>query len=234
MAVAWLLTLVAVAGIWLGAHFFRAERFSEQLAAAGGGLLLGICLFWLLPEIAESSGRAIAIVSVLGVAGVLLLADWGLGHSGHSARQGVLWPILAATAVHSFLDGWSVRALAPQPFTHVAVAVGLALHKGPEGVALGWIARRSLQSWPKALLAGAGVEIFTVLGAEVEPGWNASGARLFGAWWTAAVLAMIAGGFGFLAVHAVAPHWRDRGAMVLFVATLALVGALTFLHPVGI
>ena len=234
MAVAWLLTLVAVAGIWVGAHFLRAEKFSEQLAAAGGGLLLGICLFWLLPEISESSSRITAIVWVLGVAGALLLADWALGHAGHSARDGVLWPILAATAVHSFLDGWSVRALAPKPFTHAAVAIGLALHKAPEGLALVWISRRSLQSLPKAVIAGAGVEIFTVLGADVQPGWNASGTQMFGAVWTAAVLAIIAGGFAFLAVHAVVPHWRDRRAMLLFVATLTLVGALTLLHPAGV
>jgi zinc transporter ZupT len=234
MTVAWLLTLVAVAGIWLGAHFFRAEKFSEQLAAAGGGLLLGICVFWLLPEIAESSSRMTAIVWVAAVAGLLLLADWGLGHAGHSAHAGVLWPILAATAVHSFLDGWSVRALALKPFTHAAVAVGLALHKGPEGVALGWISRRSLRSLPKALMAGVSVEILTVLGAEVQPGWNASGAQMFGAWWTTAVLALIAGGFLFLAVHAVAPHWQDKGARALFVATLGLVGLLTLFRVAGI
>jgi len=83
-------------------------------------------------------------------------------------------------------------------------------------------------------MAGVGVEIFTVLGAEVQPGWNATGVQMFGAWWTAGVLAMIAGGFLFLAVHAVAPHWRDRGAMVAFVATLAVVGALAFFRPVGL
>jgi zinc transporter ZupT len=175
-----------------------------------------------------------AIVWVAAVAGLLLLADWGLGHAGHSAHAGVLWPILAATAVHSFLDGWSVRALALKPFTHAAVAVGLALHKGPEGVALGWISRRSLRSLPKALMAGVSVEILTVLGAEVQPGWNASGAQMFGAWWTTAVLALIAGGFLFLAVHAVAPHWQDKGARALFVATLGLVGLLTLFRVAGI
>jgi zinc transporter ZupT len=227
MALAWLLTLLALAGAWAGAYVGRKERFAEHLAAAGGGLLFGVSLFGLIPEISETLGRPSAALMVLSVALLLGFLDWVLSHSGHSARHGVIWPLLAATALHSFLDGWSVRALAMQPVT-----IGLALHKIPEGVALGWILRRSLGSRRKAILAAGAPELLTLAGAFVQPGLNASGYQQFGERWTAGALAMIAGGFVFLGFHAVIPHRKRRDVMAVFAATLLLMAGLSWFHAI--
>jgi zinc transporter ZupT len=235
MWMAWLLTLLALMGAWAGASFgHKTNQFSEHLAAAGGGLLFGIALFWLVPEIGETAGLRDAILLTLGVAFVFALLDFILTHAGHSVRHGAVWPLLLATAIHSLLDGWSIRQFSVQPLTNIAVVVGLALHKIPEGAALGWITRRSLHTTRRALAASAGAELFTLAGAFAEPSLNASGAGRFGMWWSPAVLAVIAGGFLFLGFHSILPLWKRRDLMAIFFTTLLLAGALTFLKFGGI
>jgi zinc transporter ZupT len=226
MAVAWLLTLLALGGIVAGLLLGQSRALSSHLGAAGGGLLFGIALFWVIPEIAGTAKWGGAFALALAACGLLAGLDQLLMHTGHSPRHGIIGPLLAAAAVHSFLDGWSVRALSGQPLTNVAVPVGLAFHKVPEGLALGWISRRTLSSHWKAAVAGGSVEFLTVVGAFIEPRANASGAATFGAWWTASVLAVIAGSFLFLGLHALLPNWRRPGVVAAFVVTLLLVGVI--------
>ncbi len=224
MGAAWLLIVLALAGVGGGVLMGQARRLASYLGAAGGGLLFGIALFWLIPDIAQISGWAVACAFTGIVCAVALLLDRLLEHTGHSPQHGVIAPLLAAAAVHSFLDGWSVRALSGQPLAHIAVPAGLAMHKVPEGLALGWITRKSLGSTSKALSASAAAEAMTLLGAFVEPRANRSGVAEFGTWWTAGVLAIIAGGFLFLGVHALWPGWKRPSVVLLFLASLALVG----------
>jgi zinc and cadmium transporter len=230
MAVAWALTLLAFAGIGAGLFLNHFVTLSDHLSAIGGGVLFGIALFWILPEIAESSGWVAAAVGAIAACGALAGLDRLLIHSGHSPRHGVVGPLLLATAVHSFLDGWSVRAFAIQPVANVAVPLGLALHKVPEGLALGWIVRRSFASTWRAAATAAGVELLTAAGAFIEPRANQSGAAAFGAWWSALVLAIIAGSFLFLGVHALAPARKRAGVVAVFVATLTVIGGIAFLR----
>ncbi|MGI9071201.1 MAG: ZIP family metal transporter, partial [Bryobacteraceae bacterium] len=173
--------------------------------------LVGIALFLVIPEIARRLGWAAASGLALAVCCVLIVLDKVLIRGSHSARE-VIGPLLTATAVHSFLDGWSVRALSVQPFASVAVPLGLALHKVPEGLALGLITRRSMPSISKALVVSAGVEGLTLVGAIVEPGINESDATRFGAWWTAIVLAIVAGSFLFLGFHTFLENRKDSEA----------------------
>lgn len=226
MAVAWLLTLLALGGIAVGVLMGQARALSAHFGAAGGGLLFGIALFWLAPEMAETVGWFPAFGLVLLACGAMLLLDRILLHAGHSPRQGVIGPLLAATAVHSFLDGWSLRIFSGQALTDVAVPVGLALHKIPEGLALGWITRKSMSSTSKAVAASAAVEFLTVMGAFIEPWANQSGAAAFGAWWTLSVLAVISGSFLFVGVHVLLPSWKRPGVAAVFLACLVLVGII--------
>ncbi len=230
MIVALLLTLLAVAGVALGIVLGEWQMFSSYLAAAGGGLLFGISLFWLVPEIASASGWTAAVGMTAATCIILVSADRLFLHMGHASRQVALGPILAATAIHSFLDGWSVRALANLRIAGVAGPLGLALHKIPEGIAIGWIARRSLQSSWKAASAAVSVELATLLGAYVEPHANASGFAAFGSWWTGAVIAIVSGSFLFVAIHAVLPNRHRPGVIAVFTATLLLVAAIGFVR----
>jgi zinc transporter ZupT len=230
MGAVWLLTVLALGGAWAGVFLVRDGEFSEHLAAVGSGLLFGIALFWLIPEIGERTGRSYALLIAAGVACTLALLDRALTHGGHSAHQGVVWPLVLATAIHSVLDGWSVRLLGTQPLTDITVTAGLALHKIPEGAALGWITRRTLGSARRAFFISGAAELFTLAGAFAEPSLNASGSARFGMGWTAGVLSLIAGGFFFLAFHAILPAWRRRGVWAIFAAMLLLTGAFALIR----
>lgn len=223
---AWVLTLLAFAGIAGGSFLRSSGRWSDHLSAAGGGLLFGISVFHVIPEIADSSGWLMALALSTAACCGLFALDRILLHTGHSPRHGVIGPLLAAAAAHSFLDGWSVRALAVQPLANVAVPLGLALHKVPEGLALGWVARRATTRKLAAAATAAAVELMTVLGAWVEPRANASGVAAFGSWWTAVVLAIVAGGFLFLGIHALLPARTRRGVVPVFLAVAAVTAAL--------
>jgi hypothetical protein len=226
MALAWSLTLVAITGVIGGVMLGQSRWVSSQVAAAGGGLLFGIALFWLMPEIAAASGWMVAVLSTLAACAIIAGADALLMHAGHSPRTGAIAPLLVATGVHCFLDGWSVRALGGRPMTDIAVAVGLALHKAPEGVALGWAVRRTMK-WPaKAFLAGSAIEFITALAAYIEPRVNASGMSTVGHWWEPGVLAVISGSFLFLGFHVVVPERKKRGIIPMFVVTLVCIAAL--------
>lgn len=229
MAAAWALTLLAIGGVIAGALLGRSRFWTYQLGAAGGGLLFGIALFWVVPEIAEVSGWLSAVA--FAIAGCLLVGavDVILMHSGHSPRSGAIGPLLAATAVHCFLDGWSVRALGDRPLTDVAVATGLALHKLPEGFALGWVTRRAFSAAQKAIFLGIVVESLTAIAAFIEPGANSSAMASMGSWWTVGVLAVISGSFLYLGFHVVIPDRHKRGVVPLFVGTLAMMAAVAWL-----
>jgi zinc transporter ZupT len=230
MAVPWLLTLLGLAGVAAGVYLGHARVLSALLSAAGGGLLFGISLFWLIPEVGLITAPWLAFVLALLVAGMMAGLDRLLLHAGHSPRQGILWPVLAAMALHSFFDGWSVRALAARPLPEIAAPVGLALHKIPEGIAAGWIARRSTSSGWKAAAAGGAAQLATIAGALVEPNADRLGAARFGEGWPAAVLAIIAGSFLFVGFHAVLPHWKKASVLVVFAATVLLVASARFFH----
>ena len=229
MASAWLLTALACAGVLAGIFLSPTRKLSGHLAAAGGGMLLGIAVFWLAPEMKALTGWTSLPATVIACAAIVGL-DRLLVHSGHSPRQGVIVPLLLATAAHSFVDGWSLRAFATQPLTDVAVPVGLALHKIPEGAALGWVARHlSWSPWAAALVCFA-VEGVTLAGAWIEPRADRSGIAAFGPWWTAGVLAVISGSFLFLAIHAILPAWKRPSVVLAFLASLFAMAAVSMLR----
>lgn len=230
MLAAWAVTLLAFAGILAGLFLGSSAKISDHLAAAAGGLLFGISLFLVIPEIAESSGWLAAVLLAVAACCALIGLDRLLIHTGHSPRHGVVGPLLAAAAIHSFLDGWSVRVFAAQPLADIAVPLGLALHKIPEGLALGWIARRSFSNLWKAAAIGGMVEATTLAGAFVEPRANQSGIAAFGPWWSAVVLAIVAGAFLFLGVHALVPARSRPGVVPVFIATLVTVGGIALVR----
>ena len=226
MAAAFLLTVLAMAGVVAGVLVGESQKLSCYLAAAGGGLLFGISLFWLVPEIAAASGWFPA--SSLTLAAFLALAwvDRAFMHHRRASGRIILKPILTAVAVHSFLDGWSIRAIESLRMASLTAPLGLALHKIPEGVAIGWICRQSLGSAAKAAGVGIAAELVTLIGALVEPNASASGSAAFGTWWTSAVISVVSGSFLFFGAHAILPNLRRAGVVLVFVATLLAVATI--------
>ena len=231
MAIAFVLTFLAFSGIAAGVFLGQSRAPSAHIAAAGGGLLSGVALFWLLPEMAEMSGWAAAVLLMaFGCAVLWVLDHTVIHHGGHSHNEGIAAPLLAAAAVHSFLDGWSVRVFSAEALANVAVPLGLALHKLPEGLALGLLTRKSVSPTWKALALACSVEALTLVGAWVEPQASQSGTALFGVWWTEIVLGIVAGTFLYLGLHTAVPARRKPGVLPIFLLTISIVGLAALLH----
>lgn len=230
MAAVAFLTVLAILGVFLGSGLGQSKAISSNLAAMGGGLLFGIAAFWILPEVQEVTGWPFAVSVAVAVALVLVGLDFLLDRIGHSPRHGVLGPLILATAVHSFLDGWSVRAVGMRPLASAAVTAGLALHKIPEGLALGWLTRKASGSLTRAIVLSSIAESVTLLGGVAEPRAAQSGEAAFGPWWTGVVLALVAGSFLFLAAHTTIGHGRkDRAVYPTFAGGFLLAGVTAWL-----
>ena len=244
-----LLTALAIGGVVAGVLLGRTRGLPPRIAAAGGGLLFGISLFWMLPEMVQNSGWFVGLLALsVGVA-----ALWCIDHFVHPIcpscshshdhkhcaappLHGFAGPLLIATGLHSVLDGWGVQMLASNAVAGMAAPLGLALHKIPEGLALGLIARESIDSTAVAFWACAAAESLTLLGAWIEPQADKAGALHFGTLWVTGVLAIVAGSFIFLGFHTVDGSRRKPGVIPTFVLTLLAVAVLAFVerHSHGI
>ena len=227
-----LITIIAIlsaaAGVWLTSFHGLARR----LVPFGGGVLLGVALFWVLPEMADYFSWQVAILWL--ACGFLVLAAIdrfvypvcpACSHShqhDHCATRlhGFATPLLAAAALHSALDGWSAAAGETAGFS-MALIGGIAVHKIPEGLALGVIARASLGTRASALAWCALAQMATIAGAGFEsvlaPHMSAQGLH--------ALLALAGGSFLYLGGHAVHGEIRRSGNLTLVPALTGVAGS---------
>jgi zinc transporter ZupT len=198
------------------------------------GMLAGVAVFGLLPELAEDLGWVKTLLLCAGGYGLLVLLERsghsicpacspGHAHEGCSTElHGFAAPLLAAAALHSFLDGWSVatsQSVGPVGL-RLAVPLAIALHKAPEGMALGGILRAAVKSRAAALTWAALAESATLAGGGLGL-WLAP--RL-GTVWITYPLGAAAGWLCYLSYHAVDEEWRKYGAGKSIVA--AAIGML--------
>jgi zinc transporter ZupT len=225
-----------VLGLWLTGMRRRA-RVAVPFSA---GVLLGVALFGLAPELAGELGW-VRVLALAGGGYVLLLAidRWvspvcptcahDHDHAGCDTElHGFAAPLIIAAAAHSFLDGWSVAtAQVALPLgLRIAVPLAVALHKLPEGVALGGILRASLGSGAGGSGAGGSgatalVWCLLVEGATLVGG--AAGIALapyLGMRWITWPLGFAAGWLFYLGWHAVHEEWKSRGAGPAFLSAL--------------
>ena len=200
-----------------------------MLIPLSGGLLIGVAAFGLIPELIGDIGwlRGVALVA----AGYMLLKildkfvfsvcpTCAHDHSHEGCIEplhGFAGPLLAATTIHAFVDGWGLVAVQVGTYSPGAVtafAAALLLHKIPEGLALGTILRASVKNGRTAFALCALVELSTVVG-------GAAGLWLTPANWVSYPLAIAGGTFLFLGVHAVHGDWKRRGARPAFIPALA-------------
>ena len=186
------------------------------------GVLLGVSLFGLLPELAQETGWL--------ASGLLFLAGYGLlfvvnrfaypvcptcahSHDHNSCTtelHGFAAPLIVAAALHAFLDGWSIAAVqsAAPLGLRVAVPLAVALHKLPEGIALGAILRASVGNRISAtgwcILAEGATLAGGILGLAMAPH--------LGTRWITYPLGITAGWLFYLGYHAVHEEWKRRGA----------------------
>lgn len=224
----------AAGGVWLTS----VPALSRRLIAFSGGVLMGIAMFWVLPEMAEFFRWPAAVAWVAAGFALLALVDRHVypvcpacSHThAHdkcvTTLHGFATPLLAAAALHSALDGWSVAAAQTSASFGPAFVLGIAIHKIPEGVALGVIARASLESRAAAIAWCALAQLATLAGAGVEtliaPRLESHNLH--------ALLALAGGSFLYLGGHAVHGEFRRSGPAPAFVPALTGVAGSSVLR----
>jgi zinc transporter ZupT len=226
-----LATLAGWAGAVLGVWLTGMRRRARVVVPFSAGVLLGVALFGLAPELATELGWARVLALAGAGYGLLLLIDRYVypvcptcahdhDHSGCEAElHGFAAPLIAAAALHSFLDGWSVATaqLSLPLGLRIAVPLAVAMHKVPEGIALGGILRASVGSRAVALGWCLLAEGVTLVG-------GAAGLTLapqLGTRWITYPLGFAAGWLFYLGWHAVHEEWKSRGAGPAFISALA-------------
>ena len=218
--------ITALVGVWLTGLQSRTRR----MVPFSAGLLLGVALFGLFPEALAAAG-ALGSFALFGLGYLfLMLVDQYVypvcptcshdhDHKACStALHGFAVPLVSATMLHSFLDGWSIATSGFVPAAGVRFALPLAIlvHKIPEGLALGSILRASLKSRGMAL-----VWCFVVEGTTLMGGWvGLAMAPSLGTVWITYPLAVAGGCFFYLAAHAVHEEWKRTGPGPAFVTAL--------------
>ena len=195
------------------------------------GVLLGVAVFGLAPELAGDLGWA-RLVALAGAGyAILKLIDRFVypvcptcahnhDHTGcESELHGFAVPLIVAASAHSFLDGWSVATVqfAVRLGLRIAVPLAVALHKVPEGIALGGILRASIGSRGAALGWCLLAEGTTLVG-------GAAGLVLapsLGTQWITYPLSFAAGWLFYLGWHAVHEEWKSRGARPAFLSAIS-------------
>jgi zinc transporter ZupT len=237
-----LVTAIAILSATAGVRLESVHVLSRRMVPFSGGILIGVALFWVLPEMAEFFGWPWSIAWTAAGFWALWAIDRfvyplcpacsGTHAHEHCAEElhGFAGPLLAAAALHSAIDGWGLAAAHSSTFGASgfsgAFVIGIAFHKVPEGIALGAIARAALPSrWAafawcavaqSATLAGGGLE--SLLAGHL----NARDLH--------ALLAVAGGSFLYLGGHAVHGEIKRSGAAPAFLPALTGVAGSSVLR----
>jgi zinc transporter ZupT len=215
--------------VFLGLWLTTAGRRTRMVVPFSAGVLLGVVFFGLLPELVEEIGWLVTGIFFAGGYGLLywigrhapVCPSCAHDHDHQSCGavlHGFAAPMIGASMLHSFFDGWSIATaqLASHHGIRLAVALAVALHKIPEGIALGAIVRASVSSRSTALFWSVLVEAITVpggiLGLAIAP--------QLGTAWITYPLALAAGWLFYLGAHAVHEEWKRRGPVPAFMTAL--------------
>ncbi len=216
------LVILTLAGAMAGIKLAESPMLSQRVLPFSGGMLVGIALFWILPEIAVQYGWSGASAGVIAGFGLLWLIDHFVypvcptcshthDHRGCTQElHGFAVPLLIASGLHSFFDGWSLAVSQEKGFENLRVAflVGIGAHKLPEGLALGALLAAALGSTGKAMAGAAAAQLMMIAGGAVAIVLTP---RL-GTNWTAGFLSVAAGAFVYLGYHAIDSEYQRRGA----------------------
>jgi zinc and cadmium transporter len=194
-----------------------------------GGILIGVALFWVLPEMADALSWMNALVWIAaGFAGLWAVDRFlhpvcpGCSHPhdhelSSAELHGFAAPLLIAAAIHSALDGWSISAATGSAHLGMPFVLAIAIHKIPEGLALGVIVRAAVESRRAALGWCLLAESATLAGAALEFAL----ASYLGPHALNALLAIAGGSFLYLGGHAVYGEFRRQGVAPGFLPALA-------------
>ncbi|HVW83353.1 MAG TPA: hypothetical protein VHB50_01685, partial [Bryobacteraceae bacterium] len=167
-----------------------------------GALLTAVAILGLFPELIGQIGWISTLLCAGAGYGILAVLD----HRGYpvcpscSHGEKFAGSLAAATAFHAFVDGWGVVAARDQGPISGAIMTAILLHKVPEGMALGAMLRASTRRAVTAVGLCCVAELPTVFG-------GATGLWAAPQKWVGYPLALVAGTFVFLGLHAIQGAW---------------------------
>jgi len=225
-----LAALIGIAGVFLGLWLTTAGRRTRLVVPFSAGVLLGVVFFGLLPELVEEIGWPVTAIFFVAGYGLLFSINRFVApvcpscahqhdhHACGAALHGFAAPLIGAMMLHSFFDGWSVATVqfSSQRGIRLAVAMAIILHKIPEGLALGAMARASVASRSTAVFWSVLAETMTLVGGIV----GLAIAPRLGTAWIVYPLALAAGWLFYLGAHAVHEEWKRRGPVPAFMTAL--------------
>jgi zinc transporter ZupT len=213
---------IGLAGAMGGGALEQAPRAARRMLLVSGGALLVIALFWVAPEIAEQYGWLRCFTWMAAGFGLLWAIDkflWPLCPScshthDHAAcaspLHGLALPLIIASGVHSFFDGWGLMtAQETSAKLELAFVLGVGVHKVFEGIALGAILRASVRTWPRILGGAAAAQGMTVVGG-IAALWISAAVDTS---WFAAFLGIAGGSFLYLGYHTIEAEMSRRSAV---------------------
>lgn len=203
---------IALAGGALSAWLAKTHRQLCAFISLGAGTLLGVAVCGIAPECLEILNWwqfALAVVSGYFLFAVItkyiyhICPACAASHFDEATTHRLAefaTAMMLALAIHCTVDGLALAAGNEETSSvGLPIAFAICVHKFPEGLALGALLLGGGYARWKMLWLVAAVESTTILGGIL--GWfvlkNASG------FWLALALANAAGGFLYLAVHAV-------------------------------
>jgi zinc transporter ZupT len=160
---------VDLIGTLAGIHVMQSAQLSRKITAVSSGVMLGVGLFWILPDITQSAGIlhaflsvTVAITALFGVDRYIYPVCPCCSHLAHSTCQRLpdaLLPLVIAIGVHNLFDGWTAGiALHSAGMLRSGIVMGLIAHKIPEGLIFGMMLRATSSKrnvlLPSALITG--------------------------------------------------------------------------------
>jgi len=230
------LVLLTLLGAFAGIRLAEIPSISQRFLPFSGGILLGVAVFWILPEIAGHYGWTAGAAGMLAGFAILWWIDRHLyavcpacshthDHDNCGRKlHGFATPLLIAASLHSFFDGWSLAVSQQKGFESLKLAflLGIGVHKLPEGLALGAILMAALGSQWRAMLGAAAAQSMMLAGGILAVFL----APHMGTNWTIGFLAVAAGAFVYLGYHAIDSEYQQRGtATALMPALTGAAGA---------
>lgn len=228
--------LLAVGGGAVSAAVGVSHHRLCGLISLAAGTLLGVTVFVIVPEAAETMpGWELGLALASGYVVFFLISKYvyhvcpacAASHFDEATTHRfseIAGALVIALGVHSTMDG---VALATEHGDHSSMLLAICIHKVPEGLALGaLLLGAGYRRW-RAVVWVAMVESTTLLGGLIGAVAAPEG------FWLGAVLAHAGGGFIFLAAHAVLGEMVKHAKSVVianFAIGVILIGVLHWLE----
>ena len=231
---------IALAGGALSAWLARTHKQLCAFISLGAGTLLGVAVFGIVPECLEALRWWQFLLA--GASGYFLFAfitkyiyhvcpACAASHFDEATTHRLAefaTAMMIALGIHCTVDGLALAAgLEEATPVDMSITFAICVHKFPEGLALGALLLGGGFQRAKMLWLVAAVESMTVVGGLL--GWFVL--RSASDFWLALALANAAGGFLYLAIHAVLGEiFKHHKGLVLgyFAAGFGIVSALIF------